>query len=183
VELYGTHGTCKSRTTSIVKSKFRPGTRAGKAGTGIYFWAYDGSKDVAIELARNWWAWANDKNWYRAESDRRCSIIVVTLSLSSEELFFDCSDVAFLEELYKTAQVHGLEHERDIASLYDLMLSDLEDDMQQIFQVIKAHVPVPTSSYCDQNSLIKKLYSHYCTYIVRKDYDEVISIADVKSNF
>lgn len=188
MELFGTHGTSKARTSNIVKNGFslQGSNRGGKAGSGVYFWAASNNlSQTAIDLARNWWSWAQDRKWYYHDTDNRCSVICVSLS-TTEDSFLDCSDPFFLELLYKTAKKQGFENMDciDIAQLYDLMLSELEVDLGQSFEVIKFNTLVPSSSYSKtKNTLIKKLYSSYSAYVVRKKVKEIITILGVKSDF
>jgi hypothetical protein len=183
VELFGTHGTTKAKTRKISKEGFCPGARSGKAGTGVYFWAYEKSPMVAVDLAHNWWSWASNNGLYRNDTDKRCSIILASLKPNEGETgFFDCGDTSFQEELYSIAEVQGVTDYRDVASLYDVVLSGLEHELGKEFEVVKLHLPVPRPQKPDsgKQKLLNLLYSSYCSYIVRKNYREVIKIIEVR---
>ena len=119
--------------------------------------------------------------WYRDDTDRRCSVVLSVLRLDNEESFFDCSDTYFQERLYEVAHAQGVTSPGDVASLYDGMLADLEEELGEEFVVTKLHVPVPTpKNRANEQLLVKLLYSNYPSYVVRKNYSEVIEITNVE---
>lgn len=54
ITLRGTHGTATEFAAAIGASGFKP-SETGRAGGGVYLWAYVSDEDHAIALAEDWW--------------------------------------------------------------------------------------------------------------------------------
>ena len=179
MELFGTHGTTKSRTSKIINVGFTPGSRSGKACKGVYFWAGTEGGSLSCELARNWWFYANANNWYRGDSDKRCSVISVKINVDDSS-FYDCNSPEFQQSLFEIAD-GNLSDSNDLAALYDLLIHNLEQELGVEFEVIEFNALVPNTNY--KSSVFLGAVSNVPCYVVRRSWSQRISILNVNSKF
>ncbi|GGX14011.1 hypothetical protein [Undibacterium macrobrachii] len=172
LELLGTHGTSKSRADNIQQGQFRQPKEAGRAGTGIYFWAYENEIDLALELAKLWWSNCYESGHYDSDQHKDCKVICAGLNVD-ETAFFDTSILYFQEKLFQTARSRGVRKGYQLCKLYDTIIKEIEIALKSKFLVIAANVSRP--KYDDSTPMIAGTPSFKC-YVVRDHFNDVIVI-------
>lgn len=172
MELLGTHGTSRTRAESIQLGQFKRPHKAGRAGTGVYFWSYEDEIDLALELAKLWWKRCFDNGDYVADTHKDCKVVCASLNLD-QSLFFDASDSYFQTKLFQTAKSRNVTNQYGLARLYDVVISDIEKALNVKYLVIVANVSRPNSTV--STPMISCTPSFKC-YVVRDKLDEVIVI-------
>jgi len=172
LELLGTHGTSRTRAESIQFGHFKKPSKVGRAGTGVYFWAYENKIDLALELAKLWWERCLNNDDYVDDKHQECKVICATLNLD-QSLFFDASNSYFQEILFQTAKQRNVTSLNGLSRLYDVVISDIEKVLKVKYLVIAANVARPNSTV--STPMISYTPSFKC-YVVRDKFDEVIVI-------
>lgn len=144
----GTHGTCRSRATSINKDGFKV-SPSGKRGAGVYFWGYtkNSLESYAKKLAVHWCFFAKNKaGTYNKDSDKRCSVIIVSFNIQDERIL-DLENQTIRDSLIEyTNKVYSrIEGDDDdkISVIYDMFVKDLEIETNVEFKLIHVKIQQP----------------------------------------
>lgn len=173
--MLGTHGTTQTRAKTIQREgQFRPARKAGRAGTGVYFWAYQNDPSLAHLLANMWWEQCSKEGRYKSDPFQACKVIYVTLK-TDDHLYFDMGDPFFQELIFKTAQERAINTVNELSQLYDWALNELEIALKIKYLVISANVPKPRVDQMPQFLLM----TNFKCYVVRGDFKKVISIDSI----
>ncbi len=151
VTLSGSHATTQSAYASIVANGFL--LDGGRGGTGVYFWA---KSKKYIDLAKAWYDMSVAKGWYSTSSDKRCIIILVSLTAMSLEIL-DLEEQRLkdaIDDLAERRRVRD-DDEEAITRLYDLFISSLEKKMGVRFLVVRLRVAKPPEPYLRGYSVVR----------------------------
>lgn len=158
--LEGTHGTSFSRSREIAANGFRLGM--GRGGTGAYFWR---AGRYAEYLAVAWYNSKKSEGEYRGDEHPGCAVIFVKLSVSNTELL-NAESHGFKDRLATIAEKWGIgESTKQIASLFDWFISELEKDLKIRYKVVELRVAPPPLEF-RREYRIKLLGAPLC-YVAR----------------
>lgn len=154
----GTHGTCRSRSDTILKSGFSayPGLR----GNGAYFWAYKANeqKEYCRKLAKAWWSYSNNRGSYSAETDKSCSVVFASFEvrpddiLDLENLHLRERFISFYEVTSKRLTDASKENEQNtdanaknemLSKIYDMFIRGIELRTKKNYPLIHVKVQRP----------------------------------------
>ena len=144
----GTHGTCVSYAEQIRKNGFNSSS-LGRAGDGIYFWAYnDGNESFkyATDLAKSWWK----QRLYKNCKKKSCSVIYVKLientglyiDLESHE--FKISKAVWVNRAYKSLLKENSNHRLSVTAANNLYIKWLEEDLGHKIDIYSVNMNPPT---------------------------------------
>ena len=141
----GSHGTTKSREESIRKFGWRMGR--GRAGTGVYFW---NECEHYVQLAIGWYKRALKEKRYRDDSNKLCTVIIADLEAEEDEIL-DFDNRELRSSVYRMAKDREFSYTntRELASVFDLFISELEVETGSKYKIITMEVAPPGLEYCD----------------------------------
>jgi hypothetical protein len=140
--LRGTHGTSKSRANVIISGgKFA--SSVGLLGNGAYFWAYETEVAFAKRLAVNWWRFCTEKlGSFTTDADPSLAVLNADIE-ADHSTYFDANSESFKELLVLTAEQKAIDpNQDDFIKLRAVLLKEIENQLGNKFDVIKAEVPV-----------------------------------------
>ncbi|AQX58235.1 MULTISPECIES: hypothetical protein [Pseudomonas syringae group] len=164
LQLWGTHGTSRSRADDIYKSSFV--LKPGRIGIGAYFWtAIDNSEEcigLAKRLATAWATKSLRSGQYADDEDDSLAIVEVSIEVGTHEVL-PLDDPKLTYRLWsllrrKLSEMLGIDgdadwakvnlgkHQRDIHGFIEAFILELEENMDQKFKVIFKSQICPTYS-------------------------------------
>ena len=175
--LLGTHGTCQSRAQSIVTNmNFNAPSRSGSyAGPGAYFWQYEGSVDLAKELAELWWEWCSRKNHYSNDSDKTLAVIGVELHNPSDDEFIDTYSDQFSSRLRELVKEFEGKVEFNVHEVIAMAIDDLAVERGTRILLVKTWVKTPPALGGRPVSVVLKAYTGWPCFVVRDGGERLIS--------
>ena len=137
----GSHGTSLNLSGEIVKLGFKLGD--GRAGNGVYFWV---EGPLYLQLAKEWFIDRRNKHRYK-ELNPECAIIIVSLKAQPVE-YVDFEDVGLKGQIYNMGIQQGINlgNDREIAKLYNLFISILEEELKTMIKIFTIRAAPPEGS-------------------------------------
>ncbi|VWB73835.1 hypothetical protein [Burkholderia lata] len=183
----GTHGTSGQRADAIEAKGFAA-SAVGKAGSGVYLWAYADDSSTARDLAIGWYK--NQLGWraFADEKDPKWAVLYAEIEAADEECY-DCNTLEFREALF--AYLRALDRadvaysDDDLCGAYNSLIKRIEAKVQRNFGVVHACVPLPKKMPLKEKVAGSDAFVH----IVRQGFDrlrvtaredEAVSGGDVK---
>jgi hypothetical protein len=179
----GTHGTSQYRAQEILRVGFKASV-VGRAGTGVYLWAYEGDATIARELAEGWFAAQARRNVFDGERDPEARVLYAEVE-ADEAACINCDTLVFEETL--TAYLRKLcggndagYSTEDISIAYNAVISSVERKRQVEFCVVHARVVPPDRMKFKEKVVIGNPLVH----IVRKALERIqIKLGDDTGRF
>lgn len=140
MELFGLHGTSRSRADNILNDSFKP--NPGRVGKGIYFWRKNAYSNT---LAKGWYDFYFKKKNYELDTDKRFTYINVRICVD-EENFLDLESPELKDQLALIAQKRNIDRKTNedvISALFDYFIGRLEEELQTRYKVWQARVNSP----------------------------------------
>src|SRR4030042_5881824 len=119
MELFGLHGTTRSRADNILNNNFLP--NPGRVGKGIYFWRKNAYSNA---LAKGWYDFYLKKKNYEHDTDKRFSFFNVMICVN-ENNFLDLESPDIKDQLALIAQKRNIDRsikEDVISALFDYFI-------------------------------------------------------------
>lgn len=141
----GTHGTSHSRALSIHSGSFHKPTYSGRAGSGVYFWAYDRDPSLAKELAIRWWQKSHDDGEYSCDDCKEHAVIFANIDIEKKDTInLDCLELReMLSRLIKQNRVNSFS---DKAKVYEIFLNRIEARRNTPYELIGVFLDPPGST-------------------------------------
>lgn len=157
--LNGTHGTCATYADAIEKTgRWKP-TNVGRAGSGVYFWAYEKNPVYARKFAVMWWEFVSKSGLYAREPAPGCAVLYVNI-LVPEQSYLDFNEPGVEEALNEAVAmaVMGMKPDESmkpevIHKVYEHLVLALEAELGVTFDVVKARVSPPKGALKEKNIL------------------------------
>ena len=137
--LEGSHGTSSHRADQIKKEGFRVST--GRGGTGVYFWR---KSAYYRELAIAWFKQEELEGRFSREPKSACAVIYVEMVVSPDQ-YLDLEDPDIKDKIDALSKQKNMNvnNSREIASLYDLFVGELEKELGAAIVVTIIRVAPP----------------------------------------
>lgn len=84
MKLYGVHSTCISNAKEILRRGFRASDE-GRAGGGVYLWAYVSDYSTAAALADSWWQQCFEEGRYDGRKERGKAMLMCSIEIETPE--------------------------------------------------------------------------------------------------
>ncbi len=168
-ELEGSHGTSSHRAKLIEKKGFIAST--GRGGTGIYFWR---KSDYYRDLAVAWFKQQESEGTFLKEPKSLCAVIYVRMHVDSDQII-DLEDAEVKDEIDALSREKGIDMSdpREIASLYDYYVSEVENELGKRIVVTVARVAPPKN--CPEYPIIM-LGAPLCFIVRDKNVPRILKI-------
>ena len=142
--LVGSHGTTASKYENV--KKFGWHTGKGRGGTAAYFWK---KSNRYLELAKAWYTQSRTEGRYDGDTDARCRILIVEIECEEYEYYDTLGDSEFKDTIDRFATEKKLSYEttRQISTLMDLFIDELEKEEGVSYKVISMEVAPPSKNY------------------------------------
>lgn len=142
----GTHGTTMHRADLIEKEGFGV-TAVGRAGSGVYLWAYIEDSTVAHELAVGWYESQRKAGKYSDESQPKWAVLHAEIDVDDADCL-DCNNPRFREALVAWLRKLGRSptegySEKDLSQAYNALIKRVEVQRARPFSIIQTCVPLP----------------------------------------
>lgn len=173
-ELKGTHGTCVTYAEKIVKTGDWSPSNNGRAGSGVYLWGYTSSRKNARSLAIGWWQRSSNTNKYKGVDNSNGAVLYASIRVK-EEAFFDSTQLDFQDALCDAIEIadqasgFSCIDEEIICKIYERLILDVENVIEQKFDVIQARVPSPPKMPFRQKIVVGNPIS----YVVRSGSEKI----------
>lgn len=177
IEHRGIHGTTITKSRSIEKQGFQTPKLQGKKGTGIYFWM--GHDDFSCKLAVGWYKQCFGEGRYSKDINQNCAVIFAVFNVNSEQ-FINISTPVFDKILREYKTRLNIHQTKDIAKLYDKIISKVENETGSRICLYLTQVFAPNRQYINFSSLDRVIGDPYC-YIVRDV--SIIRITKIEENY
>jgi len=168
----GTHGTSVQRADGIETNGFDP-TLVGKAGSGVYLWAYAGDVSTARELALGWYGNQQIRGVFAGETEPKWAILYAEIDVAADDCC-DCNTLEFRELL--VAWLRGLGRREDepysdddLCKAYNALIGRIEAKVEHEFCVVHACVPFPKKMAFKERVAVNDAFIH----LVRRKYDRL----------
>lgn len=179
-DLNGAHGTCVTNADVIQLENRWVSTQIGRAGSGIYFWAYNEYRLHARRLAILWWEKSKSAGQYSNVKNSNCAVIYAQFSVS-EGALLDCSEAPFEDALIEAIDIAteggtkaDVLTDDSIHKIYEYLVEGVELSTGCSIEVVKARVAPPKRSYVEKVAL-----GHPSCYVVRNACKQ-IKISEVE---
>jgi hypothetical protein len=178
----GTHGTSQHRADEILRIGFKA-SAVGRAGTGVYLWAYQNDSTLARELAEGWFVAQNRRKVFADEADPQVSVLYAEIEVDDERCI-NCDTLEFQEVL--TAYLRKLAgngdaySDEDISVAYNTLICSVEQKRGIEFVVVHARVVPPPK----MNFKEKLVIGNPLVHIVRRALERIqVNVADGLGRF
>ncbi|WP_342049934.1 MULTISPECIES: hypothetical protein [unclassified Cupriavidus] len=145
-----------------MKDGFVPGP--GRAGAGVYFWAYEKNVDLARKLAIGWFTYCTKRGSFSKSKDARCAVLYGQYEADDEE-YFDCSGLAFQEVLLEYMKGFPEYSDTDLNLAHGKIFSELEQKSGRQLKIVLTKVAQPPKMSLVEG---KAFHGQFC-YVVRHD--------------
>lgn len=148
----GVHGTCVTFANLIQKKGFNSSS-LGRAGDGVYFWAYNEDKEsyeYATALARSWWEQRKNTNSYSKCPDKSCSVIYVKLAenngifIDLESRDFKINKAIWVSRAYERLFKNSSNHRLSVTAANNLYIKWLEQELEHKIDIYYVNMNPPS---------------------------------------
>nr|WP_181375044.1 hypothetical protein [Polaromonas sp. W10N] len=178
LHLLGTHGTSRTRATSICCSRTFVISQQGRIGCGAYFWAYESVVEYGIQLAEAWWKLAKKKNAYAGDADDSCTVLRVVIKKPEDLNYLDSTEAWFQEALFKSINLRSM-NDGDTPEITAFLIDQIQDEKATSYHVVKARVATPPLVKNQKLNAAQKLSKMSNSYIVKKHGLHLIEEIDI----